>query len=219
MVFRSKTNSNPQLKPASKYIFSFTGNSLRLKEMVLITTYQRSGDELDIVHQIGGGKKKSATTIFNECNNRLSYLTDDQKTLLIEGDLASKRQMAFLAMCKFHAFIRDFTVEVVREKYLLFDYTLSQGDYFSFFRSKMELHPNMERLTNRSQESVRQITFKVLEEAGIIDNIRSLQIQLQVLNSDVIRVITEDEPDLLKLYLLSDHEISNAMMHYGKYSR
>ena len=218
MVFKLQANLNSQLKPANKYIFSFTGNSLRLKEMVLIAEHQRSEADFDVVQQIGGGRKKSAVTIYKECKNRLSYLTADQKTLLIDGDLTTKRQMAFLAMCKFHAFIGDFTVEVVREKYLLFDYTLSQGDYFSFFRSKLELHPNMENLTDLSQTSVRQVTFKVLEQAGIIDNIRSRQIQLQLLSNDVFKAIAEDRADLLKIFLVTDQEIRNAMMQYGKYS-
>ena len=217
MVFQLQVNLISQLKLTNKYIFSFTGNSLRLKEMILIAAHLRSEADFDVVEQIGGGRRKTAITIYNECKNRLSYLTPDQTTLLINGDLAAKRQMAFLAMCKFHAFIRDFTVEVVREKYLLFDYTLTKGDYFSFFRSKLELHPNMEKLTNSSQDSVRQVTFKVLEQAGIIDNIRSMQIQLQMLSSDVFRVIAEDQPDLLKIFLVSDLEIRNAMTQYGKH--
>jgi hypothetical protein len=177
--------------------------------MVLIAKHKRNGETLDIINTIGGGKSKTARSVYDECNKRLATLTLDQIDLIIQGDLMIQKQIAFLAVCKFHAFIRDFTVEVVREKYLTYDYQLTEGEYRTFFTRKSELHPEMEKLTPRSQEGIRQVTFKMLEQAGIIDNIKSKNIQMQFIEPHVIMSIKKDHPDWLKIFLLSDTEIMN----------
>ena len=195
----------------TKYNFSFSGISLRTKEMILLAQHDFSGMQLDIIQTFGAGKKKSARSVFDECNKRLNTLTAGQKNLLASADLHTARQMAFLAICKSHAFIRDFTVEVVREKFLIFDYQLTDGEYLSFFRRKAEQHPEIDNLKETSQKSVKMRTFKILEQAGIIDTIRSKQIQMQLLEHQTIQLIKEDHPDWLKIFLFSDSDIKNLI--------
>lgn len=184
--------------------------------MITVATHQKTGKELNAVSVLGGGKTKTARTVFDECNKRIATLTEFQKEILINGDFPSQKHVAFLAVCKFHAFIRDFTIEVIREKLLVFDDQLTEGEYFSFFRQKTELHPEMDKLTSRTQEGVRQVTFKILEQAGIIDNIKNKRIQIQILDRALIRAITCDNPDWLKIFLYSDLDIMNETNENGR---
>ena len=193
-----------------KYNFSFTGISLRLNEMITVAAHQDSDERFDVIHAIGGGKKKTARSIYDEIIKRLAVLTPSQKKLLISGDLISQKQMAFLAVCKSHAFIRDFTVEVLREKFLLFDDGITEGEYYTFLRRKAELHPEIEKLTEQSLTGVRTKTYKILEEAGLIDSVKLKNIQYQFLSKSALDAIVGDNPDWLKIFLMSDTDILNA---------
>ena len=178
--------------------------------MVIVAQHLLAGKELDYVSVFGGGKSKTGRVIYEECIKRINTLTAVQKQILTNGDIGSQKHIAFLAVCKYHSFIRDFTVEVLREKYLLFDFQITEGDYYAFYRSKAELHPEMDKLTNHSENKIRQVTFKILEQAGIIDNIKDKNLQFQILDLSVTRAIAEDNPDWLKIFLMNDAEIINA---------
>ncbi|WP_026978650.1 DUF1819 family protein [Flavobacterium tegetincola] len=194
-----------------KYDFSFTTSSLRLNEMVVVATATTEGKEVDFVNDLGGGKSATGRKMLSEFNKRISFLTPAQLTTLVQSDLTTRRQIALVAVCKAYAFIRDFIIEVVREKLLVYDYKISDGDFISFYRRKTELHDEMEKLTELTQKKIKQVTFKILEQSGIINNIKERIIQPQFLDENLIKVLINDNPNWLKVLLVSDMDIKKAM--------
>lgn len=194
---------------SNKYNFSFTASSLRLNEMVLVATNIFNNTQLNLVNELGGGKNATGKRMLMEFKKRLSTLTENELNLLINGDFTTQKQMAFLSVCKSHKFIRDFVVEVLREKLLVFDYQITEGDYISFYRRKSELHPEMEKLTEITEYKIKQVTFKILEQAGIIDDVKSKMIQPQLLDANVINTIASDNKQWLKVFFMSDMDIEN----------
>ena len=193
----------------SKYRFSFTASSLRLNEMISIANHKVKDIEFDYVNELGKGKSSTGKRMFMELNSRINKLTDEQLSLFTSGNLDTQKQIAFLSICKTYDFIRDFCIEVLREKLLVFDYDISDGDYISFYRRKTELHSEMESLTELTQSKIKQVTFKILEQAGIIDNIQNKNIQPQLLDSEVIEVIEKESSEWLKIFFFSDIDIKN----------
>lgn len=191
-----------------KYDFSFTAFSLRVNELVEGAILINSGKEIDKIG-LGAGKGSTGIRKAREVLKRLKVLTNDQRELLMTSNLDTQKHISFLAMCKVHSFIRDFVVDVLREKILLFDYEISEGEYISFFRGKAELHPEMDSLTETSQNKIKQVTFKVLEQAGLIDNVKTRNIQPQFLDDKTIKTIISDDPAWLKIFLFSDSDINN----------
>lgn len=191
------------------YNFSFTSSSLRLNELIFVERQMNflSSDELAL--KLGNGKRSTGNKILTECKLRLSTLTDKQHELLLTGDIQNQRQIAFLAVCKRFLYIRNFVVEVVREKYLLFDLQLTNGDYVSFLQKKAELHPEIEKLTDITLKKIKQVTFKILEQSGLIDSVDQKNILPQLLESKVVHAILEDNSAWLKLFLFTDAEIQN----------
>jgi len=110
---------------------------------------------------------------------------------------------------KTYNFIREFVIEVLREKVLVFDYNITEGDYISFFRRKNELHTEMDSLTDKTQYKLKQVTFKILEQAGLIDNVKQRQIQPQILDTQTISAIVSDNKEWLKIFFMSDIDIEN----------
>ncbi|MDW7690435.1 DUF1819 family protein [Flammeovirgaceae bacterium SG7u.111] len=191
----------------TEYNFSFTGFSLKVKEMSKIAYKIEQGEEIDYTNELGHGKKTTGQRAFSEIAKRLNVLTERQKELLINGDLVSQKQIALLSVCKCHFFLRDFVVEVLREKQLVFDYQLTFGEFASFIRRKSEVHANLEEKSDSSIYKIRKVTFQILEESGLIDNNRDKTIQPQILAPEVVNAICQDDPNWLKLFFVSDIDI------------
>lgn len=197
----------------SKYILSFTAASLRLNEMVKVSKAAQEDDitDLSMVKESGVvfGSVKNRTTDreFREIRKRLEKLTPEQKNILILGDLNSQKQIAFLAVCKHYAFIRDFAIEIVRDKVLVFDYQLHESDYNSFINSKILLHPELEEFSESTRKKAKQVMFRILEQAGIINNAIEKTIQPQILQQDVINAVFKEDPMWLKIFMMSDRDI------------
>lgn len=193
-----------------KYVFSFTASSLRFRELEKVIQHFDFGEDLNLIEEFGGGKSSTGKRVFHEIKKRYENLTEKQRDLYVTSDSQTQRQLAFLAVCKTYTFIRDFVVEVIRDKMLIFDYSLSEGEYLSFFRRKQENHEEMEKLTETTHNKLKQVIFKILTEAGIINNIKEKQIQPQFLFDDIKKVIVQDNPQWLKVFLLSDLDIENS---------
>lgn len=198
---------------SSKYILSFTAASLRLNEMVKVakTAQDNGSSDLNVVKESGVvfGSVKNRTTDreFREIRKRLEKLTHEQKNILIHEDLVSQKQIAFLAVCKHYAFIRDFTIEVIRDKVLVFDYQLNESDYNSFINSKILLHPELEMFSESTRKKAKQVMYRILEQAGIINNAVDKTIQQQILQQDVINALVKEDPAWLKIFMMPDRDI------------
>lgn len=192
-----------------KYDFSITTASLRLNEWNKVIDADLGRRELDIVQDLGGGKSKTATNMYREFVKRNAHFTPSQLSLFADTDLTSQKQLALLSICKLHRFVGEFVIEVLREKALLFDYKIHESDYTVFMRRKTELHEELDLLTENTRYKIKQVTFKILEESGLIDNVKTKIIQPQILSPDVIDVIKKDNKEWLKLFFWSDYEIEN----------
>lgn len=189
------------------YTFSFATTSLNIHEMVMVAQSIVECREIDATNELGFGKKVSGQKKMQEYTKRIRSLTPAQMQVLASGDFISQRQMAYLSICKTYAFIRDFVVEVLRDKLLVFDNQILDSDYLSFYRRKTELYPKMESFTQRSKEQIRQITFKILAEAEIIDSASNRNIKIQFIDSAIEKIIVEDNPMWMKVFLKSDLDI------------
>jgi len=193
--------------PSTRYDLGFTGSTIRLDRMLIVARAMQAGDERDLTEELGNGKMATGKRMLIEFKKRLGTLTVDQLSMLVHGDLRSQKQLALLAVCKAYPFIRDFILEVVREKALVFDMQLTDGEYLTFARRKAELHPELDEVTPITLNKMRQVVMKVLEESGLIDSVRSKVIQQQVMAPDLVRCLNDDSSDWLKLYLLKESDI------------
>ena len=198
----------------SKYRLSFTAASLRLPEMSEMAKRFLEEGHKNITKDaiITGGNTRTTDREFRELKFRLETLTPQQLEFLAFGDFLIQKQIALLSICKLYGFIRDFIVEVLREKALVFDFQLTDGEYNTFFRRKSEVHPELDAIADSTARKVKQVTYKMLEQTGLIDNIVSKKIIPQIVDGKVIRAVVDDDPKWLKIYLLSDMQVSNSSL-------
>jgi hypothetical protein len=194
----------------NKYDFSFTASSLRLNEMLLVARASHDGVEVDYTNELGGGKSSTGKRMLSEFKKRISHLTPAQLNVLLNSDLVTQKQLTLVSVCKSYSFIREFIVEVVREKVLVYDYQITDGDYISFYRRKFDLHEEMDSLTELTEKKIKQVIFKILEQAGLINDIKNRIIQPQIIDYKLMRALVQDNPNWLKVLLVSDTDIQRA---------
>lgn len=164
-----------------RYSTSFkTGNGLFSRESVnLASLYMELGDwsmVRDKVVRENLLQFRTQNTLKRFCSeviSRLKTLSFDELRLLIETNPREQRYLLWIALCRRYSFIADFAVEVLRERYISLKFNLNYEDFDSFFNSKSEWHPELERVRPRTRAKIRQVLFRMLREADLltVDNV------------------------------------------------
>jgi hypothetical protein len=187
------------------YLLSFTGANLSLsKSLSLARAFDEYGswevvEERLLPENILQMRTNSAAVrVHQEIVPRLQTLTEGQMELLIEGSYLEQKHMLWLAVCKRYRYIRDFAIEVIREKYLRMDYQVTDLDYTSFFNRKADWHEELEEITESTENKIRQVLFRMLKEAEILseDNV----IIETILTQKEKRAMMEDAPISFKIF-------------------
>ena len=201
-----------------KYTFSFTGASVLIAETLAIAEeYNRLKDwkavEISLLDNNLLNKVKQATfkREFSEIKKRVSLLTQDQLQLMIQGSLNDAKAMILLSLVKSYSFLHDFIIEVIRNKYLLFDTVISDIDYIRFVNTKSLSHNELNAITEATAKKVKQVVFKLLVQVGLITHSRNGSILKPILKGKVIDVIIDDDPALLSAFLFSNEEIKTLL--------
>lgn len=106
----------------------------------------------------------------SEIISRLKKLPEEALSILVNGTPYEQNQILWLAICLRYSFIYDFTIEVIKEKYNLMQSKITQLDYDAFFNSKLNWHDELDKLTDSTRYKLKQILFKMLKEAEIVDS-------------------------------------------------
>ncbi len=199
-----------------KYNFSLTGASAMITETLIIAKeYDRLKDWKKVEQSIKENnllmkiKESTFKREFVEIKKRLSTLNQFQLTLLINGDLDETKAMIFLSLVKTYAFFFDFINEVVRNKYLMFDYLLTDSDYIKFFNAKSFTHEELNNISDITAKKVKQVVYKLMEQIGLINNIKNGLIFKPMISNNVLEVILNDNPEYLTVFFYQVEEIVN----------
>lgn len=134
----------------------------------------------------------------SEIVSRLKLLSDEAINLLVNGYKEEKLQILWLAVCLRYSFIYEFSVEVVREKYRSMQYKIEQFDFDAFFNSKMNYHESLENITETTRKKLKQVLFKMMKEAEIID--RDDNVQASLLSEKIISVVGNMNREYLMVF-------------------
>ncbi|NWH03631.1 DUF1819 family protein [Desulfobacter latus] len=153
---------------------SFTVGGLFYQETVIAADlYVKNQDWTKVREEIFKTnlfQSRTSTALERVCRevlSRLKLLSIEQLKIIQDGSRQEQLQILWVAVCKRYSFIRDFAVEVIREKFLLMDYSLSEENYTIFFDTKAEWHEELERLKDSTKKKLKQVLFRILREAEI----------------------------------------------------
>lgn len=200
----------------SSYNMAFTVGGLFIRESAEIADlYLVSGDWKTVKAQahdnnlIQSRTASSSERICREICFRLEGLCNAELKALTEGTLQEQQQILWVAICRRHRFIYEYAVEVIREKYLRMDIDLHLEDYDAFFNAKAEWHDELENLTESTRNKLRQVVFRMLREADLLT--KSHTINSAMLTIQVAQAIASHSPDDLRIFPLSDRDITELL--------
>ncbi|MCK6600087.1 MAG: DUF1819 family protein [Bdellovibrionaceae bacterium] len=199
-----------------KYNMSFTAGGLFLLESLPVAEAYlqfRSWEkvnELVLAENTIQSKTNASLVRFNrEIVSRLQLLTDDQIKLLVEGSIAERKLILWVAICRKHKFINDFATEVIREKFLQLNFKVTYKDFDIFFNKKSEWHDELDHLTDSSRSKVRQVLFRMMRESDILlDNDEINRIHL---TSRFIETMKRTNRAEFSIFPITELEITKAL--------
>ena len=201
-----------------KYSLSFTAASLAANETQIISKIYLEEREWDIVKRkvVDDNILQKATIAtrkreFAEIKKRVSNLNEEELKFFVSSIGDELKHIALLSVYKTYRFIFDFAVEVIRRKYLLFDYEILDSDYEKFFESKKLSYEKLNTISQKTCYKIKQVSFKIFEQSGILDSVKTKNIKKPYLSNNLIEVIVKDDPKYLKGFLYSDQDIDEAI--------
>jgi hypothetical protein len=195
-----------------RYSMSFTSAALVYRESVVVAeTYQQLSNWNQVRDNIVADNllqmrtQNASKRICREIISRLKLLTRDELELVTDGARAEQNYVLWLAICKRYRFIRDFATDVLREKYLRLNLELTDEDYDAFFYAKAEWHPEVDRISSKGRNQLRQYLYRMLRAADLLS--KDNRIVPALITPRLATAIQEDDPAHFTIFPISDFDI------------
>lgn len=91
---------------------------------------------------------------------------------------------------------------------------ITHANFNEFFNERKYVHPELEAITDLTLRKIRQVIFRILEQAELIESIDTGILRRPYLPEQIERIIVKDNPKWLGIYLYSNNEINNAISLY-----
>lgn len=188
------------------YKMSFSTGGLFLNESLEVARLHEDGEpwEDTILRAMAEGttslpKSASNRRSLREISNRLLTLTNEECAYLLEeADRSEQQALLWIATCRAYRFVREFAVEVVRERYLSYQLDLPLESFDILFEAKAEWDEGLDGLSRSTRLKLRQILFRMMREAGIISE--NDRIQTAIIPTRLKHMIEKNNPGELAIF-------------------
>lgn len=163
-------------KEAQAYKMSFSTGGLFLNESIVVAGLHVAGEiwaaTVDRALSEGAAslpKAASQRRTLREICNRLAALTDEERGFLLHNaDRSDQLALLWLATCRAYHFVREFAIEVLRERYLSFQLDLPLDSFDILFETKAEWDEGLAKISASTRAKLRQVMFRMMREANVI---------------------------------------------------
>ena len=188
---------------SAKYNMSFTACPLLWQDSIKIATLYRELHDWKAVksyaqtnNSLQARTSSALSRITREICMRLATFSEEELELFIDGEPREQKALLWVALCRRHLFIREFAVEVLRERWLNFRHDLRYEDYDAFFHAKAEWDEDLERMADTTRKKLRQVLFLMMRDADLLSS--GNVIQQALLTPRLIGLLTkQNRQDLL----------------------
>lgn len=150
----------------------------------------------------------SRKRVFSELKKRLKYLTLLEMQHFKDASMDDVKILSFVSCLKAYRLIYEFVLEVIREKYFMFDYSIEPSDYTSFIESKEVSSPKLSAISETTSYKLKQVLFLMLADVGLIESTKNHYITKPMLSDAVIMILLSDSPKLLSALLMNNDDIA-----------
>lgn len=179
------------------YSFGFTvGGGLLLQEANLVYPLLEPGIESSTLAKriadsnlLGQRTQATGSRVSSELAKRFSHLTPDEVNYFNSAFYEDQAALLWIAACRTYRLLGEFATTVVRDKFLSLSTSLEPSEFESFLRQRALWADEISRLTDSTQYKLRQSTYLMLKEVGILSSENT--IQERELSPSLLAVIAE----------------------------
>lgn len=164
------------VKMSGKYCLSLTGAGTCKQEMVLLArTYLDSGSWATVKSSIVEDNllqlntERSKKRVGAELIKRLKTLSRGELEFLANNTGDDLSAIVWVAFCRTYPFIREFSCELIAERFARMKPDVTNETYQAFVEDKMYEHPEFARLTEASRNKVKIRVFGMARDCGLLD--------------------------------------------------
>ena len=195
------------------YSFGFTvGGGLLLQEANLVSSLLEPGVESSTLAKrisdsnlLGQRTQATGSRVSSELAKRFSNLTPDEVNFFISAYYEDQTALLWVAACRTYKLLGEFATLIVRDKFLSLSTLLEPSDFESFLRQRALWSDEISRLTDSTQYKLRQSTYLMLKEVGILSSENT--IQQRELSPALLTLIRES--NLPGLEYFTSHQIGS----------
>ena len=201
---------------SENYVLSFTAGGLLYHESIVVAeTYCQSRDwdkaiTLIIEQNLLQSRVQSTTTRkLREICARLQGLTTPQIELLVSGARSEQNLLLWLACCKRYQLLADFAQEILHDKFIRLELTISRTEVSTFVETKSLWHQELEKLKESTRTKLVTVMMRMLREAELVssdDVIRPL-----LMSPQLARVIAGDSFAWFNIYPVAESDVRGVM--------
>lgn len=155
---------------------SFGVGGLHLNESIDVGRARLASDswEQTLEHVIAAGvgslpKTASRRRSLREIIVRVSTLNSSELEFLVQyADRSEQQALLWISTCRAYRFVREFAIEVIRERALSLNMDLPLEAFDIFFERKAEWDDRLAAITPMTRAKLRQILFRIMREAGVV---------------------------------------------------
>ncbi|WP_223427792.1 DUF1819 family protein [Tateyamaria pelophila] len=168
---------------SDNYRMSFSTGGLFINESVEVARLHEQGETWQdtikramVAETTSLPKSASNRRTLREICNRLATLSSEELAFLTdEADRHEQQLLLWLAACRAYRFVREFAVEVLRERHLSYLLDLPLESFDQFFDAKAEWDDHLDSINENTRKKLRQVMFRMMREAAIISDDNKIQ--------------------------------------------
>lgn len=164
------------------YKMSFATGGLMVNDSVEVARLHAPGEAWDdtLSRALTGGvtslpKASSRRRTLREIVNKLSCLDEEERLFLVErADRDEQAALLWVATCRAYRFVREYALEVLCERHFSRRLDLPLETFDHLLEAKAEWDAGLAAIAPTTAHKLRQILFRMMREAGVIDEDRQI---------------------------------------------
>lgn len=158
------------------YCLSLTGAGTYKREMVLLAREFLDKENWGAVkasiledNLLQLNTESNKKRIGSELIKRLKTLNTEELEYLANSSGDDLSAIAWVSFCRTYPFMREFSSELIAERFAKMKPDVTKGVYQAFVEDKMYEHPELAKLTDASREKVKIRVFGMARDCGLLD--------------------------------------------------
>ena len=157
--YSAKLTGEPFLYNETKIIAEFLLNGENSRELK-----KRNIEENLIHHKKSGSVKRVNAPIFR----RLSVLNNDLLNDFVYSDIENSKYILLYAIMKTDKLVRDFIIEVYKDKLLMRKEYIEKFDIDNWYEEKCILSETLKYRSDATAAKLKQVIMKILQDSGLV---------------------------------------------------